>query len=100
MGENIEIFKEEKNAAWSVDDNFGIKPFDSDDVSLVKKWKQASFKDHIRQYFVERPHPDITFKVQDQEITAHKGILSVRSKYFYELFTSRDLFWGENNDDF
>ncbi len=80
--------KEEKNTAWSVDDNFGMKTYDSDDVSLVKKWKQASFKDHIRQYFDERPLPDIAFKVQNELITAHRGILSVRSKYFYELFTS------------
>jgi len=54
----------------------------------VKRWKQASFKDHIRQYFVERPLPDIAFKVQDELITAHRGILSVRSRFFLELFTS------------
>jgi len=57
-------------------------------VSLVKRRKEANFKEHIRQYFDERPHPDIAFKVQDELITAHRGILSVRSRYFNELFTS------------
>ena len=69
-------------------------------MSLVKKRKEASFKDHIRQYFDERPHPDIMFKVQGEEVSAHKGILSVRSRFFHELFASRADPWGGENNNF
>ena len=49
----------------------------------------------MREYFDERPHPDIMFKVQGEEVSAHKGILSVRSRYFYTLFTSSRVdYWG------
>jgi len=49
---------------------------------------KKSFPEAMREYFVERPYPDVTFKVQDENIKAHRGILSVRSPFFHELFTN------------
>jgi len=54
----------------------------------------------MREYFEERPYPDIVFKVQGEEVSAHKGILSVRSRFFHELFTSRIDYWDGDNEYF
>jgi len=40
----------------------------------------------MRQYFEEKPFPDVTFKVQGEEVSAHRRILSVRCPFFGELF--------------
>jgi len=53
---------------------------------VMKKIPPKNFKGHMRQYFEERPFPDVTFKVQREEVSAHKGILSVRCPFFQELF--------------
>ncbi len=45
----------------------------------------------MRQYFEERPFPDVTFKVQGEEISAHRGILSVRCPFFQELWGSESI---------
>jgi len=42
----------------------------------------------MRKYFEERPFPDITFKVQGQDIGAHKGFLTVKCSYFEKMFSS------------
>ncbi len=51
------------------------------------KRPKKSFHDYMRQYFEERPYPDVTFKVQNENIKAHRGIISARSPFFYELLT-------------
>jgi len=43
---------------------------------------KKSYQDYMRQYFGERPYPDVTFKVQNEDIKAHRGILSARSPFF------------------
>jgi len=58
----------------------------ADSMSLTKKIRPKNFKGHMRQYFEERPFPDVTFRVQGEEISANKGILSVRCPFFQELF--------------
>ncbi len=58
----------------------------SDGILTKKKIRPMNFKGHMRQYFEERPFPDVTFKVQGEEISAHRGILSVRCPFFGDLF--------------
>lgn len=43
----------------------------------------------FKQLFKEKLFCDITFKVEDEEILAHKGILAGRSDYFRKMFTSK-----------
>jgi len=60
-------------------------------VLTKKKTGPMNFKDHMRQYFEERPFPDVRFKVQGEEISAHRGILSVRCSLFQELFAAESI---------
>jgi len=61
--------------------------FDSNDVSLVKKDIKRSFKEQIRQLFEERPFPDVVFKVQGQNISAHRSFIATRSPFFLQLLS-------------
>lgn len=56
------------------------------DGILAKKIHPKNFRGRMRQYFEEKPFPDVVFKVQGEEVSANKGILSVRCPFFQELF--------------
>lgn len=66
--------------------NFEEVEDSNDGILIKKKTRPMNFKGHMRQYFEEKPFPDVTFKVQEEEISAHRGILSVRCPFFGELF--------------
>jgi len=42
----------------------------------------------LKIFFKEKPFSDVTFKVQGQDIPAHKGFLAARCPYFKKVFTS------------
>ena len=66
---------------------------DENDVMVAKKIRPKNFKGQMRQYFEEKPFPDVIFCVQGEEVSAHRGILSVGCPYFGELFGA-----GESTD--
>jgi len=63
------------------------KPAPEGKISPTKIEKQ-SLASQMRRFFEERPFPDIIFKVQGQDIPAHKGFLTVKCSYFHKMFTS------------
>ncbi len=73
-----------------MDEDTEAEEGDSHGISINKKKK--SYPEAIREYFEERPYADVTFKVQGEDIKAHRGILSVRSPFFYDLFTNSKNF--------
>ena len=60
-------------------------------MMVTHKVRPRDFKGHMRQYFEERPYPDVKFKVQGEVISAHRGILSVRCPFFGELFGAESI---------
>jgi len=46
------------------------------------------YTSQMRRFFEEMPFPDIIFKVQGEDIPAHKGFLAVKSSYFNQTFRS------------
>lgn len=55
-----------------------------------KEPSSSNLKKDLKKFFVERPYPDITFSVQDQEIPAHRGFLVTRCPHFGKLFENKD----------
>ncbi len=80
--------KENKIAQPSDFESYG--DFD-EGVLTKKKTHPMNFKGHMRQYFEEKPFPDVRCKVQGEEISAHRGILSVRCSFFQELFGAESI---------
>jgi len=54
------------------------------------KTEKTEEERHIETLFMNKEGSDITLKVQDKEIPAHKDILIKRSKYFAALFNSNE----------
>jgi len=50
----------------------------------------SGLKDPKREYFEERPNPDVTFKVKGQDIPAHRSIISERCPFLGELLTTKE----------
>jgi len=57
--------------------------------SKTNRFKGGQLKNLIDQLFIEKTHADITFKVEDEEFPANKCILSLRSPYFKNMFSSK-----------
>lgn len=53
---------------------------------LGTRAKNLSIKQ--KNLYEQKPFPDITFKVEQQEIPAHKGVLSAGCRFFENMFTS------------
>ena len=49
-----------------------------------------TFQDY-RKLFSETPYHDVTFKVEDQEIPAHRALLSIRCPHFLQVFPGVDF---------
>ena len=55
---------------------------------LSIKPRKTESTNPMRRFFEERPYPDITFKVQGQDIGAHKGFIIIKCSYFNKMFSS------------
>lgn len=44
--------------------------------------------DDYERLLLEGPHSDVIFKLKDKTFTSHKSILSIRSRYFAQMFKS------------
>jgi len=87
-------FWKDNEASPAPDFESYVQVDDSNEGILTKKIRPKNFKGHMRQYFEERPFPDVTFKVQGEEVSANKGIISVRCPFFGELFgTEESIYW-------
>jgi len=57
-------------------------------VAIESNAKGSNLMSGLKIFFKEKPFADITFKIQGQEIPAHKGFLAARCPYFKKMFTS------------
>jgi len=67
--------------------NFESEPF-LEVTGSNGKIASKSGQDDLKRFFTEMPFPDITFKVEGQEISGHKALLSIRCPHFGRAFSS------------
>lgn len=53
------------------------------------KIENVKFLESHRKLYQDRPFSDVTFKLENQEIFAHKGFLVSRCPYFEKIFADR-----------
>lgn len=56
--------------------------------NLHDKIENAEFLKSHRKFYQERPFTDVIFKVENQEISAHKGYFTM-CPYFSRIFADR-----------
>jgi len=56
---------------------------------LVLQGKDNAYFKQMRRLYTEKLFTDVVFVVQGEEISAHKGIIAARSKFFENMFSSK-----------
>ena len=58
-------------------------------LAFEEENKEAEALQTVKKILKENKDYDIIFKIQEKEIPAHKNVLSLRSSFFSNMFTSK-----------
>ncbi len=58
-------------------------------LAFEEENKEAEALQTVKKILKESKDYDIIFKIQEKEISAHKNVLSLRSSFFSNMFTSK-----------
>jgi len=89
-----QLTQKENNKIQIVSDGNSLILFNNSDIyslrnpSELERSKREEIRNHMKSLCEGKTDSDVIFKVEDQEFPANKAILSYRSSYFKNVFSS------------